>query len=419
AELLELSRRLPDETRIRESALEVEGQRSLTTGAYVHQDNVGLRRNLRNHRWTSELLARILAASFPAKPFSSLALFRDLKQPAHRDSTNGPWENLLLACTSFEGGGVWVQADEGPTRRQVLNKEMRGRVLEWKRGKITFDAHRWHSTEHWTGTRLVLAGYTIAGVENLGVEDRGLLRSRGFALDPTPGKPGSLRWTPPGLRFLEEKGRPEYAGNLGEASPSMMGRGWEDLRLKLDDILLEHAGGDAQLDRAPFEMEAKGELGCSLVSDPALHGKLIEAMVEHLQRKVFEPQTKWKLELGAMDVAQSWKANYESAEQNLDFVRELFEAEVGEGLMIRMDESDFWAKYGEEAAISAIAVIVEEGPPVKKRVVHDASHDVLLNHRIRCLDKVRSPGAREKRYLLRHLREERLAPVAITGDISK
>ncbi|CAE7930137.1 unnamed protein product, partial [Symbiodinium sp. KB8] len=384
---------LPDETRIRESALEVEGQRSLTTGAYVHQDNVGLRRNLRNHRWTSELLARILAASFPAKPFSSLALFRDLKQPAHRDSTNGPWENLLLACTSFEGGGVWVQADEGPTRRQVLNKEMRGRVLEWKRGKITFDAHRWHSTEHWTGTRLVLAGYTIAGVENLGVEDRGLLRSRGFALDPTPGKPGSLRWTPPGLRFLEEKGRPEYAGNLGEAS-------WEDLRLKLDDILLEHAGGDAQLDRAPFEMEAKGELGCSLVSDPALHGKLIEAMVEHLQRKdasdpdwgvflegiegfpvgikhplprtreVFEPQTKWKLELGAMDVAQSWKANYESAEQNLDFVRELFEAEVGEGLMIRMDESDFWAKYGEEAAISAIAVIVEEGPPVKKRVVH-------------------------------------------------
>ncbi|CAE7852964.1 unnamed protein product, partial [Symbiodinium microadriaticum] len=56
--------------------------------------------------------------------------------------------------------------------------------------------------------------------------------------------------------------------------------------------------------------------------------------------------------------------------------------------MIRMDEADFWAKYGEEAAISAIAVIVEEGPPVKKRVVHDASHDVLLNHRIRCLDKI-------------------------------
>ncbi|CAE7451815.1 unnamed protein product, partial [Symbiodinium sp. CCMP2456] len=112
------------------------------------------------------------------------------------------------------------------------------------------------------------------------------------------------------------------------------------------------------------------------------------------------------------------KANYESAEENLDFVREHFETEVAEGLMIRMKEADFWAKYGDEAAVSAIAVIVEERPPVKKRVVHDASHDVLLNHRIRCLDKVRSPGAQEKQYLLRHLREERLAPMAVTGDIS-
>ena len=150
-ELLQLSEKLPDETRIRESALEIEGQRSFTTGAYVHQDNVGLSRN---HRWTSELLARVLAASFPGKPFSSLARFRDLKQPAHRDSTNGPWENLLLACTTFEGGGLWVQADDGPIKRQILNKEMGGRVLEWKRGRITFGAHRWHSTEHWTGTRL-------------------------------------------------------------------------------------------------------------------------------------------------------------------------------------------------------------------------------------------------------------------------
>ena len=142
----------------------------------------------------------------------------------------------------------------------------------------------------------------------------------------------------------------------------------------------------------------------------SLHGRELEARSSSAKA--------WQA-LRDMGVAQSWKANYESAEQNLDFVREHFETEVGEGLMIRMDEADFWARYGEEAAISAIAVIVEEGPPVKKRVVHDASHDVLLNHRIRCLDKVRSPGAREKRYLLKRLREERLAPMAITGDISK
>ena len=118
-------------------------------------------------------------------------------------------------------------------------------------------------------------------------------------------------------------------------------------------------------------------------------------------------------------MAKSWKANYESAEENLSFVREHFDTEVVEGLMTVMSEKDFWARYGREAAISAIAVIVEEGPPIKRRVVHDASHDVLLNHRIHCLDKVRAPGAREKRLILRRLRDEKMVPVAVTGDISK
>ena len=43
----------------------------------------------------------------------------------------------------------------------------------------------------------------------------------------------------------------------------------------------------------------------------------------------------------------------------------------------------------------------------------------MLNHRIRCLDKVRSPGAREKRYLLRFLKEHQCAALSVTGDISK
>ena len=240
--------------------------------------------------------------------------------------------------------------------------------------------------------------------------------------------------------------------------------GWDELRGKLEEILVEHAGGPEKLDRTPFEM-----------ADPALHEKLRAAMIAHLERKspgpkdldvvdpgqpfrlrlisallrdasdpdwrvflegiegfpvgvknplprtrdVFEPQTKWKLEMGPLDVAKSWKANYESAEENLSFVREHFDTEVAEGLMTVMGEKDFWARYGREAAISAIAVIVEEGPPVKRRVVHDASHDVPLSHRIRCLDKVRAPGAREKRLILRKLRDERMAPVAVTGDISK
>ena len=493
-DLVLLSQQLPDETRIRESTARVAGQRSFTTGAYIHREEIGLRRNLRDFKWTSELLARLVASSFPGKPFTSLALFRDLKQPPHRDSTNGPEENLLLACTSFQGGGLWVQKDGGSVRRQIFGRDMEGEILEWKKGRITFDAHCWHSTEDWTGLRLVLAGYTVARAESLSGRDKDVLRERGFIL----GSDGSRRqepdldptWPPtPGGRgparvCQEPWGNRPFHDGAGLCSPGRWdpefrtycsSDGWDKLRGKLEEILVEHAGGPEKLDRTPFEMAAKGEEGCRLVADPALHEKLRAAMIAHLERKssgskdldvvdpgqpfrlrlisallrdasdpdwrvflegiegfpvgvknplprtrdVFEPQTKWKLEMGPLDVAKSWKANYESAEENLSFVREHFDTEVAEGLMTVMDEKDFWARYGREAAISAIAVIVEEGPPVKRRVVHDASHDVLLNHRIRCLDKVRAPGAREKRLILRKLRDEKMAPVAVTGDISK
>ena len=37
----------------------------------------------------------------------------------------------------------------------------------------------------------------------------------------------------------------------------------------------------------------------------------------------------------------------------------------------------------------------------KKRMIHDATHKVRVNHRIRCRDKIRAPDAREKKQLLR------------------
>ena len=200
-ELLDLSGKLPDETRIRESARDVEGQRSFTTGAYIHQEVVGLRRNLRNHRWASELLARVMAASFPGKVFSSLAFFRDLKQPAHRDSTNGPWENLLLACTNFEAGGLWIQSEGGPAKRRILNKDMDGKVLRWREGE----------------NRLQCAPLALYG--GLDGNSAGSCRLHGGG----PGESGSWRqkwsrtWIRPGRRSRGD-------GPARLANPSMTGR---------------------------------------------------------------------------------------------------------------------------------------------------------------------------------------------------
>ena len=54
--------------------------------------------------------------------------------------------------------------------------------------------------------------------------------------------------------------------------------------------------------------------------------------------------------------------------------------------------------YGEDRAISALAVLVEDEITGKKRVIHDASHGVKMNHRIRCREKMKSSSGQEMWY---------------------
>ena len=61
---------------------------------------------------------------------------------------------------------------------------------------------------------------------------------------------------------------------------------------------------------------------------------------------------------------------------------------------------EFEERFGPDRAVAALAVLVEDEETGKKRVIHDASHGVRVNHRIRCQDKLRMPGGREKRCLL-------------------
>ena len=64
-------------------------------------------------------------------------------------------------------------------------------------------------------------------------------------------------------------------------------------------------------------------------------------------------------------------------------------------------------------------MIVEDELVGKKRMIHDASHGVRVNNRIRCRDKIRAPGAREKKQLLREMMEAREVAFSVVGDIAK
>ena len=71
----------------------------------------------------------------------------------------------------------------------------------------------------------------------------------------------------------------------------------------------------------------------------------------------------------------------------MKFAKAKFEEDVAEGLMAKMSMGEFKERYGEHSAIAALAVIVEDEANDKKRIIHDATHGVQVNHRIKCRDK--------------------------------
>ena len=86
--------------------------------------------------------------------------------------------------------------------------------------------------------------------------------------------------------------------------------------------------------------------------------------------------------------------------------------------MAKMSLGSFLDHYGIHTAIAALAVIVEDEAKDKKRIIHDATHGVRVNHRIKCRDKLRSPGAREKKHLLHEHEEAGEVAFSVVGDIA-
>ena len=82
--------------------------------------------------------------------------------------------------------------------------------------------------------------------------------------------------------------------------------------------------------------------------------------------------------------ALAWVPNYGSTRDHLDFAKAKFDEEIEEGLMEKMSREIFRERFGANTAIAALAVIVENEEKDKKRLIHDATHGVRVNHRIKC-----------------------------------
>ena len=248
-----------------------------------------------------------------------------------------------------------------------------------------------------------------------------------------------------------------------------------ELRKDIFDIIVECCGGLAKLDKAFFGMAVKGEHGCSLVQDESLKRRLVDAMLRSLEKEswdvkdlrhiaegqpfrprlmqallqhlrdsdhkflldgelgfsvgvvhplprtphMYEEQTSWKLEEDPYMKDEVWRENYDTVGEHEAFVREHFAAECEEGLMDKLSIDEARRIYGDKIAISSLSVLVEETHGNKKRIIHNATHGTKINNRIKCRDKQRSPGAREKLYLLDRYKKKEQVVLRLVGDISK
>ena len=115
---------------------------------------------------------------------------------------------------------------------------------------------------------------------------------------------------------------------------------------------------------------------------------------------VFEEKAAWKLAPWDEDNETHENPNYASVSEHAEAVEALFREEAAMGWMEERTDEAAKAEFGDRLFVAALAVVVE---PNKLRVVHDGSHVVQVNNRIRPRDQIRSPGAGELRTRLRAL----------------
>ena len=119
---------------------------------------------------------------FPGETWNTLCVAHNILTSPHRDSANSANSfNLSISLGTFTGGSLWIESDQGPTRRFIpaLQKSIPGKLVVSHNCPIKFPSHAWHLTEPFVGDRWVLTAFTMDNCSN------SLLKPLGFPLEPS------------------------------------------------------------------------------------------------------------------------------------------------------------------------------------------------------------------------------------------
>ena len=133
---------------------------------------------------------------------------------------------------------------------------------------------------------------------------------------------------------------------------------------------------------------------------------------------VFPRKTKWrKYEEEEDGMAPTSKENYKSVKDNLEAVERMFWDDVSLGHMREVPEEEAVKEYGEGLVTAAVGAL-EKGED-SFRIIHDATHGVKVNPRIKPRDQVRYPGIGEKMRILGRAARLRSTVFGLKADVSK
>ena len=186
---------LPSQQFARESTETSEGEmhpKAWASGAYRHGGVLGIRNSSKEFPYATRVVNQFIRTHLGEDAtWSTFSIHRNLSVKRHRDSHNARDKySRLIPITDFKEGGLWTQLagnEEVNEDEVVMLDGKRGRVhpLRSEEGSmnvVSFDSRQWHATMPWKGERLVVAVYTVRGLEKMSQDDADLALDLGFPL---------------------------------------------------------------------------------------------------------------------------------------------------------------------------------------------------------------------------------------------
>ena len=107
--------------------------------------------------------------------FIQMSMTTRVHRGQHNDDAT---ENLVLACSRWEGGHLWLGDADGDV---VLEDGLKGRTISVQPSGA-FNGHVLHRAMPWTGCRTVLVGFHVRDMWRLGDDEVAQLQRLGFML---------------------------------------------------------------------------------------------------------------------------------------------------------------------------------------------------------------------------------------------